>query len=400
LQPAREHGSGLYASAPWRLACCAALACAGLLRGHGALAQAVPTEPVAPAAAAQEPAPPPAAPPPAAPPPAADSSEESAAVEPVTGTVDTLPSLVLAPAVERGSRLDRLHDRVYVGVQRFLRASDNKLAADEQASKVVPLSPLRVGVGLQLLHRGTGWQLASTADFDATLQFPNLRERYRLFISSGGIQESPDAARQGGNPLLAGVRLEQAAHVSFDLGVHLKLVPSAFTAARWAPGYNLGQLQVFPFAKAYVETGVGPGASGGLTLEHHWKRWIARSSSFADWRRNAAATSWTQSLVFGYARAVIRERRYDLLATGNDLACGAMMGLSVTGDRASHASAYEANVLLKRALHGGWLYGYVEPVVRWERIGGWHPDAGLRIGIDVLFWGPAAASAQAAGYCH
>src|SRR5450756_480267 len=33
-------------------------------------------------------------------------------------------------------------------------------------------------------------------------------------------------------------------------------------------------------------------------------------------------------------------------------------------------------------LHGGWLYGYVEPVVRWNRNFRWHPDIGVRVGLD------------------
>ena len=97
---------------------------------------------------------------------------------------------------------------------------------------------------------------------------------------------------------------------------------------------------------------------------------------------------------------MIRERRYDLLATGNDLACGAMLGLTVTGDRASHATAYEASLLMKRPMHGGWLYGYVAPLVRWERAGNWHPDAGMRVGFDMLFWGLSTAPGRAAAYCR
>jgi hypothetical protein len=308
------------------------------------------------------------------------------------------PSLQVDPGA--GARLDRIHDRVYRWLQERLVASDEYMAATDRATLVVPLSPLRVGLGMQALHRGYGWQASSVQDFDATLQLPNLKQRYRLFISSGDLPESPRPTAGGRNALLAGVRVESKSPVSLDLGVHLKLVPAAFVALRWAPGYNFGALQVFPFAKAYVETGLGPGASGGLTLERHWNRWIARSSTFADWRRNAAATSWTQSLVAGYARAVIRERRYDLLATGNDLACGAMLDLTISGDRASHATAYEAALLMKRPLHGGWLYGYAAPLVRWERAGNWHPDAGVRIGVDILFWGLATAPEQAAAYCR
>ena len=102
----------------------------------------------------------------------------------------------------------------------------------------------------------------------------------------------------------------------------------------------------------------------------------------------------------GYARAVLQEQRYDRFATGHDLACGVAVRASVSGDRASRTSLYEASMLFKRPLHGGWLYGYVEPVVRWERASGWHPDAGMRIGIDALFWGLASQPAEVASYCR
>jgi hypothetical protein len=328
------------------------------------------------------------------------TAQESTPVAPATGSSEELPPAAVQLEPGPGAHLDRLHDRFYRWLQERLVASDEYLGGQDRAPLVVPLSPLRIGLGVQALHREPGWKVESVRDFDATLQLPNLKQRYRLFISSGDLPEAPRPVAPGGNPLLAGVRVESHRPVSLDLGIHLKLVPAAFAALRWAPGYNFGALQVFPFAKAYVETGMGPGASGGLTLQRHWNRWIARSSSFADWRRNAAATSWTQSLVAGYARAVIRERRYDLLATGNDLACGAMLGLTVTGDRASHATAYEAALLVKRPLRGGWLYGYAAPLVRWERAGNWHPDAGVRVGVDILFWGLATAPDKVAAYCR
>ena len=66
----------------------------------------------------------------------------------------------------------------------------------------------------------------------------------------------------------------------------------------------------------------------------------------------------------------------------------------------SHFAAFEASVLFKRPLRGGWLFGYVEPVVRWERVSDWHPDAGIRAGFDVLLWRLAALPSEVATYCR
>ncbi|MGO9595055.1 MAG: hypothetical protein ACLPZ0_15385 [Steroidobacteraceae bacterium] len=74
--------------------------------------------------------------------------------------------------------------------------------------------------------------------------------------------------------------------------------------------------------------------------------------------------------------------------------------LSVSGDRSSRATLYEISMLLKRPPHGGWLFGCAGPMVRWNRDFGWHPDAGVRIGFDALFWGLATRPAELAGYCQ
>ena len=75
-------------------------------------------------------------------------------------------------------------------------------------------------------------------------------------------------------------------------------------------------------------------------------------------------------------------------------------GLGVSGDRASHTSLYETSVLMKRPLHGGWLFGYVEPVVQWNRNFRWYPDFGARVGFDALFWGLASLPTEVATYCR
>jgi hypothetical protein len=61
---------------------------------------------------------------------------------------------------------------------------------------------------------------------------------------------------------------------------------------------------------------------------------------------------------------------------------------------------YEDSVILKRPIHGGWLFAYVEPIVRWDRNYDWHPDLGVRVGLDALFWGLAARSSEPATSCR
>ena len=47
---------------------------------------------------------------------------------------------------------------------------------------------------------------------------------------------------------------------------------------------------------------------------------------------------------------------------------------------------YEASFFYKQPTKTHWLYWHVAPLVTWERQFNWHPDPGIRIGIDALFW--------------
>jgi hypothetical protein len=250
-----------------------------------------------------------------------------------------------------------------------------------------------------LLHRKGGLDVLAKPEFEATLRLPNLEQRFRIFATSADLPESPGAPVDEPNPLRVGARFLPGSHIGVEFGVQATSSPSAFAALRWAPEFDAGALRVYPFIKTYVQSGLGVGTSGGIAFEHWSDRWIVRSASYGNWVHNTAATDWSQSLIIGYAAGVIQERRYDRFATGRDLACGVAARLSVSGDRASRTSLFEAGVFMKRPLHGGWLFGYVEPVVQWKRDFGWHPDIGVRIGVDALFWGLASLPGEVATYC-
>jgi hypothetical protein len=321
-------------------------------------------------------------------------------VSPSTGTFEELRKASTEVANTLGEYLDDGHDWLYRRLEHLFENIDTRFAGSGQAPIIVPLSPLRIGFDSEFLHRQGGLQFAARPEFEATLRLPNIERRLKVFITSNDLAESPGDPALERNPVRAGVRFAPLLHIDFDVGVRAKVWPSAFAALRWGSEFDAGAARAYPFAKTYVESGLGLGVSGGITLERWSGRWIARSASYANWVRNTSATDWSQTFIVGFARAVIQERRYDRLAAGHDLACGAVARVSVSGDRVSRTSLYEASVLFKRPLHGGWLYGYLEPVVRWERDFGWHPDAGIRIGLDALFWGLATLPGEVATYCR
>ena len=330
-------------------------------------------------------------------------AEESSLVQPDGGVLADTPMEPLSRAdalkLHFVERLDRQHDWLYQHLQRFISGFDSGFSRTGEAALIVPVSPLRIGLDAEVLHGAGGLTSALRPDFEATLHLPNIERRFTLFISSGDLQESAADVTAERNPVRAGIRFAARAHVSVDVGVRVKFRPVAFAALRWAPHYHAGNVDFYPVIKPYIESGLGLGASGGVAIEHWRGRWILRSAGYADWERRRSATSWSQTLQAGHAQAMIREGRYDRLSAGHDLACGTLAQLTASGDRLGRAMIYEAGVTFKRPLHGGWLYGYVEPLVRWERTSHWHPDAGARFGFDVLLWGRASLPGMIAEHC-
>jgi hypothetical protein len=321
-------------------------------------------------------------------------------VRPSTGPVAKLRKASTEVVHTLGKRLDRGHDWLYRRLQHFFEKIDLKFGSPDQAPIVVPLSPVRIGFDAQFLHRPDGIDSSAYRELEAALALPNIERRMKLFVTSADVQETPVDPAEEHNPLSFGAQFSPQSHLNLELGVRGSTSPSAFAAVRWAPTtWSLGPLSIYPFVKPYVQSGMGIGTSGGIALEAWSDRWMVRSASYADWVRDTSATNWSQTLVFGYARAVIQERRYDRFAIGHDLACGVVGRLSVSGDQSSRATLYEISVLMKRPLHEGWLFGYVEPVTQWNRTYGWHPDIGFRMGFDVLYWGLASVPGEVRTYC-
>jgi hypothetical protein len=326
-------------------------------------------------------------------------AEEPDQVRPSTGTVQELRDSATAQANTFGEYLDQGHDWLYRRLQYLIEDVDTWSASPGSVPVAVPISTLRIDFDSDILHKRNGLGLSSASSFEASLSVPNLEQRLRLLITSDSLQEAPGDPANQQNPLRAVLRYVPSSDVDFEAGIQAKVWPTAFGAVRWAHILSAGSVRVYPFAKLYAITGTGLGVSGGLAVERWSDLWVMRSASYANWVHNTAATSWSQTFILGYAHAVIQERSYDRFADGRDLGCGMAGQLLISGDRISRTSLYETSVVFKRPLRGGWLFGYAGPLVRWDRANSWHADAGIRIGFNALFWGPATGATPARSYC-
>ena len=97
-------------------------------------------------------------------------------------------------------------------------------------------------------------------------------------------------------------------------------------------------------------------------------------------------TDFTQSLTVAHAAETLRQGRYSDVVGGRDLARGYGLQLLASGTRDTGAQRYEASLFVKQPTALRWLYWHAAPLINWERSQGWHPDPGIRIGIDALFW--------------
>lgn len=286
-------------------------------------------------------------------------------------------------------RLDRLHDGVFLGVQRTIAAADARFADPDEAPLVVPVSPFRLGLQGGAVYQGNRWSLEPRLDLDLLLQMPHLQRRLKVYVTSDATDESPADIDRGNNALRAGLRLLAARDVELDLGVRADVPPVAHLSLRWQRRFVSGDWQLHPFAKPYLESGDGFGVAWGASLDRWWGPVVARAGAYANWRQETGDTEWVQVLTLARAREVLRSGRYSQVVSGRDLARGYGAQVLVEGSDLLGRQRYEASLFLKQPMGRDWLYWNITPLVRWEARHDWRADPGIRIGVDALFWGLA-----------
>lgn len=290
-----------------------------------------------------------------------------------------------APPLDFEQRLDQSHDRFYAWMQGVVESTDRRLASADRVPSPVPAAPFRIGLTLQAIDRNGHAKFGFDGELDMALQLPNTERRLRVFITSDDPDESP---RNSGHRafLSAGLRRELLRGMDFDLGLRLDAPPVAFTSVKWSREIPLGGISFYPFAKIFLESDDGFGASAAATFDHWSGRTLLRASTFARWTADGDRKDWSQSLVFARAHELIVPDRYGSYLRANDIGHGWGVRLLASGEDSRHVTYYESGIFFRRPSRNRWLHWFVEPLVRWDRKYDWSSDPGIRIGVDALFW--------------
>jgi len=290
------------------------------------------------------------------------------------------------PALDFDQRLDQAHDRVYAWTQGVVEATDHRFAAKDREPQPVPAAPFRIGLMLETLDRSGKMKFRLDGELDMDLRLPNTERRLRVFITSDNPDEAPRGARRDSASLSAGLRHELARYLDFDVGVRVNAPPVAFTSIKYSREVQLGGISFYPFAKVFVESSDGFGASAAATFDHWSGRTLLRSSSFAKWTADGDHKDWSHSLIFARAHELIVPDRYGSYLSANDIGHGWGVRLQTGGEDSKKVTYYESGIFYRHGTTKRWLYWFVEPLVRWDRAYNWSADPGIRVGIDTLFW--------------
>jgi hypothetical protein len=296
----------------------------------------------------------------------------------------------VAPPLDFSQRLDQAHDRIYTWGQGLVEATDHRFAAKDKALMPVPVAPFRFGATLESIDRRNGAEMGLSVNLDVVLKLPNIENRLRVFITSDRVDEAPRNARENGG-LRAGVRYPLLRYFDFDIGVKLDVPPVAFASVKWAREYQLGDWDFYPFVKLFAETEESVGYATAATFDRWSGRHLLRSSTYAKWRADRDKTEWSQSFIYAHASELIVPERYGSYLKANDIGRGWGLHLLASGAQTNGVTYYEAGVFYARPSSNHWLFWSVEPLVRWDKQYNWRGDAGVRLGVNVLFWDLARA---------
>lgn len=317
------------------------------------------------------------------------SVPRTTAAEVTPAVIEIRPSTLdierlLGEPVETASTLDVIHNRLLLGVQSRLLGFDHRFLEPSETALPVPVSPFRIGIDLTGISRDGSLALETAADFDISLNLPNLEQSLDVFITTDALSES--TLEQATESLRAGLRYDPGRWLNLEVGAKLAAPPVGFVALRTGQAFVQGDWRIEPFLKMFAETDEGFGVASSVLIDRWRERHLLRSSLSLRWLHDTGDTGWSYQFVSAHANAVISPDRQLSQVRNRDLGDAAGFRLEAGGRSATGADFYEAGLFWKKPLHGRWLFLNIEPLVRFDRERQWSADPGIRIGLDALFW--------------
>jgi len=304
--------------------------------------------------------------------------------------IDELPtSRPYNSAVGLSQKADWVHDATFVKVQKVVGGFDERFAEDSATKERVPTSRFRIGAFAEMVQEEST-EFSLNPEFDMDVNLPNAERKLKLFLTTRELDELPgtdptDADRS----LRLGLNRDFLNWVDASMGVKINWPPELFGKLRWAREWRAGEWQVFPAWTGFWESDEGFGTTTSLTWDRWLGRGLVRTATGVRWTEKTDGVEWDQNFIIGYAGELLEEEKLGRRARGEDLARGGGLRYTVFGhdDGSSVIDVHRVTLFYKFPLRKQWLYGVISPEVTFRNERDWESEPGIKIGLDMLFWG-------------
>lgn len=242
---------------------------------------------------------------------------------------------------------------------------------------------------------GDGAQSSLVADFDADIELPNLEHRWKVYLRSRSHTALPgvDDTEQERVTRLGVSTLAKRFDIEADAGVRLRMLPEAFAQLKWEPRWTQGLWVFRPGQRLFAETGDGLGTLTSFSA-HRWcgpemNRYV-QSVSAARLAQRTEGWEFEQTFKLGRVDEILEGSAvWNRLIGDRDVARGENLRLSFFGhsEEVTTLDTCRLGMVFRRPFWRKWIYLQTTPELQWDRDNYWRTGIGLKVGLDMLFWG-------------
>ena len=293
-------------------------------------------------------------------------------------------------------RADFIHAHLATKLDSYVRGTDMMFAGTNEVIQG-PSSKFRIATYVEFSH-DSGPQIDLSPSFDASVELPNIEERWDVFLEGSRNDELPGidpVDREGGSQL--GVRnFWDEFPLKTEVGVNVEWLPSAFVNLEIRPEWDWRYWVFYPSLRGYYDTSDGFGSIGSLGF-HRWFGGEKPKSYYqyvaaVKFTEQTEGVEWEQSFRLGYVKKTLLsnwEWNWKRTVGRTDIARGWLVEANVFGHSSGETvmDSRRLRLIYRRPLYREWIYLEVAPGVEWERENNWNTVPNIRFGFDMLFWG-------------